>query len=92
MVKEDTVYLLSIISECTYNKMVDNLPDGYICVSNVEANSFYFIGKELPSMINNSVEETYILMKKEWDKLIELKTTFAIGKMQHNPKSEPSLT
>ena len=79
LVQEDNLYLISIVSEMNYNKMLGKLPDGYILFDGTKYNSFRYIGKALPPMLINDTETTLELLNSEWVDLLGLKTKYSIS-------------
>ncbi len=84
LVQNDELYMVSIISEANYNKMVNNLPPGYITVHKNDYNSFFYIGKALPQILINDKPCIYELLQSTWADLGELKVKFSINPVRQH--------
>ena len=89
IVKDGVLYLVSIISEANYHKMLNKLPKDYIVIHREEYNSFYYIGKLLPPIMVIEPNTIYDLLDTEWQHLHETATVFSLS---CNPLNESSLT
>lgn len=92
MLKDESIYLLSLVSKFTYDNKVDNLPLGYIKFRHANNGSYSYIGKELPMLLSTDIKETETLLHNEFLALSALKVSYALGKVIEYKIPEPSLT
>lgn len=78
LARDGGLYILSIISEANYRKMVNNLPEGYIVTFKDDYQTFYYIGKELPPIVIVDHKRIYKLLDTEWLALQETSTVFSL--------------
>lgn len=87
LARDGTLYILTIISEANYRKMVNNLPEGYITISKDDYQTFYYIGKELPPIVIVDRKYIYKLLDTEWSALQETSTVFSLRCSNQNESS-----